>query len=196
MRAGAQQPAKMIYTLYSPLCHQLAFRSWFVFGEEAAYPLEESRAFETTYTDLTGSDEVDFSAASRYVGDETAGYKVALCQRDVAIYGGILAAGLLFALVRSWLPAAPILLWVLIGILPMALDGISQLVSYFPLIDLPTRESTPVLRTMTGLLFGVMNVWLAYPHVEEAMKETQVLTAGKLIAAGEMGGTVDDARDP
>ncbi len=42
MKAGMQTPAKIIYTLYSPLCHQLAFRSWFLFGEQPVYPLEIS----------------------------------------------------------------------------------------------------------------------------------------------------------
>ena len=32
----------------------------------------------------------------RYVGDATIGYKVAICQRDVATYGTILLAGLVF----------------------------------------------------------------------------------------------------
>jgi len=38
MKAGFETPARMIYTVYSPLCHQLAFRSWFLFGEQAYYP--------------------------------------------------------------------------------------------------------------------------------------------------------------
>lgn len=37
-RAGLRQPADVIYTLYSPFCHQFAFRSPFLFGEQAFYP--------------------------------------------------------------------------------------------------------------------------------------------------------------
>ncbi|MBI5350332.1 MAG: hypothetical protein HZB77_13615, partial [Chloroflexi bacterium] len=33
------------------------------------------------------------------------------------------------------------------------------------------RESTPYLRTLTGFLFGSMNVWLAYPYLEESFLE-------------------------
>ncbi len=38
MHAGYETQARWIYTVYSPLCHQLAFRSWFLFGEQPAYP--------------------------------------------------------------------------------------------------------------------------------------------------------------
>lgn len=35
---GLKAPADVIYTLYSPFCHQFAFRSPFLFGEQAFYP--------------------------------------------------------------------------------------------------------------------------------------------------------------
>jgi hypothetical protein len=38
---------------------------------------------------------------------------------------------------------------------------------------LPFRESTPVLRSLTGLLFGSMNVMLAYPYIEKWMGEVE-----------------------
>ena len=37
-KLGLSRPADAIYTLYSPFCHQFAFRSPFVFGEQAFYP--------------------------------------------------------------------------------------------------------------------------------------------------------------
>ncbi|MBN2471596.1 MAG: hypothetical protein JXN59_12810, partial [Anaerolineae bacterium] len=40
MQAGAEGPARVVYTLYKPMCHQYAFRSWFLFGEQPAYPRE------------------------------------------------------------------------------------------------------------------------------------------------------------
>ena len=76
--------------------------------------------------------------------------------------------------------------WFVIGIIPLALDGGSQLLSSLPLVSFPVRESTPFLRSLTGMLFGVANVWMAYPHVEEIMVETQTLVAVKLAAAGEI----------
>jgi uncharacterized membrane protein len=186
MQVGAERPARLIYSVYKPLCHQLAYRSWFVFGDQAVYPLERADLPGTTYEQLTGNTAEDLFAGRDYVGDEGSGYKVALCQRDVAIYGGILASGLLFGLLRKRLKPLPIIAWAVFGILPLAIDGGSQLLGFVPLIGFPVRESTPLLRSITGLLFGVMNVWLAYPYVEETMQETRIAIADKLAAAGEL----------
>jgi hypothetical protein len=104
----------------------------------------------------------------------------------VAIYGGIFLAGLVFALVRGKIKPLPLSFWVLFGIVPIGLDGFSQLLTGLPipgLSALPARESTPFLRTLTGGLFGVMNVWMAYPYVEETMAETRALVAAKIAAA-------------
>ena len=38
MNAGLTGPANIIYRAYSPMCHQLASRSFFLFGEQPAYP--------------------------------------------------------------------------------------------------------------------------------------------------------------
>src|SRR5690349_6213562 len=38
MHFGITGPANLLYKAYSPMCHQFAFRSWFLFGEQAAYP--------------------------------------------------------------------------------------------------------------------------------------------------------------
>lgn len=173
MKAGATGPARVIYTIYSPLCHQLAFRSWFLFGEQAAYPRQLAGMPVTSYGEATGLDEYDYLAAKQFVGNEQVGYKVAFCQRDIAIYAGILLGGLGFALVRGRLRPPSMMVWVLVGIVPLALDGFSQLLSAIPGFPFPPRESTPLLRTITGLLFGLSCVWLAYPHAEEAMAEAR-----------------------
>jgi uncharacterized membrane protein len=35
------------------------------------------------------------------------------------------------------------------------------------------RESTWLLRSITGALFGFASVWLLYPRLEQAMQEVQ-----------------------
>jgi uncharacterized membrane protein/glutaredoxin len=180
MKAGAVRPASWIYTIYSPMCHQLGYRSWFLFGEQAAYPKEIAGTSMTSFGEATGLDEENLTAARKFVGDEHLGYKVALCERDVAIYGGIFLGGLVFGLIRSRLKPLPVWLWLLLGVLPIALDGGTQLLSAIDFFSFPVRESTPLLRTITGLLFGLMNVWLAYPYVEESMLETRAQVAAKL----------------
>ena len=185
MKVGATTPARWIYTVYSPLCHQFAFRSWFLFGERAAYPLARAGVGGLTYGVATGQSETDFSAARRFIGNDRVGYKVAFCERDVAIYAGLLLAGLGFAVVRRRLRPLATWAWFLIGIVPMALDGGTQLLSELPVFSalLPLRESTPLLRTLTGLLFGLANVWMAYPYVEESMSETIAFVTAKLAGA-------------
>ena len=37
-KVGWNGPAEVVYKIYSPLCHQWAFRSFFLFGEQAYYP--------------------------------------------------------------------------------------------------------------------------------------------------------------
>jgi uncharacterized membrane protein/glutaredoxin len=188
MHAGYQRQARWIYTVYSPLCHQLAFRSWFVFGEQPAYPRALAGTDLISFGQATGMDENDYIGARAFLGNPTVGYKTALCERDVAIYGGIFLSGLAFAFLRKRLKPIPMWLWFVLGIMPIALDGGTQLISMLPIPGLsyilPMRESTPFLRTLTGGLFGVMNVWLAYPYMEESFAETRALIAAKLQAAG------------
>lgn len=188
MQAGATRPASWIYTLYSPFCHQLAFRSWFLFGEQPAYPTRIANTELQSYAEATGFDERDYAAARAFRGDERLGYKVALCERDIAIYGGIFLAGLVFAVFRRRARPLAIGLWFVLGVLPIALDGGSQLLSIFPFYPLPVRESTPLLRTLTGALFGVMNVWMAYPYVEQSMRETSTSISAKLSVASQRDG--------
>lgn len=184
MKVGAEMPARAIYAMYSPLCHQFGFRSFFLFGEQSVYPLTEAGLTNLkTFDEVSGLKDLnnpyspDRLAARQFVGDETTGYKVALCERDVAIYFGLLLFGLVFGLVNRRIPPLHWAIWLLVGIGPIGLDGFSQLFSQFNFEWLNTllvyRESTPLLRVLTGLLFGVSTAWFAYPYIEESMSETR-----------------------
>lgn len=195
MKAGQEGIADALYTLYAPMCHQFAFRSWFFFGDQIAYPLSQSGSglvpFEVYAAQDPHFDGVNLStwsadlqkAARSFHGDERMGYKTALCERDVAIYGMMLLAGLLFSRVRGWLRPAPIWLYLILGLAPIGLDGFSQLFGYPPFEFWPVRETIPTLRVMTGALFGLMNVWLAFPYLETSMRETVESASRKLAEA-------------
>jgi hypothetical protein len=43
IHAGWQQPAKLIYLIYSFVCHQLPERSFFLFGPRFSYSWQKSR---------------------------------------------------------------------------------------------------------------------------------------------------------
>ena len=91
-----------------------------------------------------------------------AGHQMAICQRDVAIYGSILIAGLGFNLVRRRLK--PISWpWFVALVTPMAVDGTFQLLGIL--------ESTSLRRLITGGLFGLACVLLAFPYLEEGFQE-------------------------
>jgi uncharacterized membrane protein len=184
MKLGAELPARAIYRIYSPLCHQFGFRSFFLYGEQVVYPLAEARMSGIkTFEQATGIPNLEdpYSItrfdARKYTGDETVGYKVALCERDVAIYLAILLFGIIYGLSGRRIKSLHWAVWILIGIAPIGLDGFSQLFSQFnwAWLDsvLPYRESTVYLRILTGALFGFMTAWFAYPNIEESMNETR-----------------------
>jgi uncharacterized membrane protein len=186
MSAGATGPARLIYRSYSIVCHQLAFRSFFLFGEQPVYPRQSAGVpglipYEQATTLGGSSSADDLLAARSYVGDPATGYKIALCQRDISIYLSILAFGLLYAITGRRLPGLPWYLWLIVGILPVGIDGLSQLLSQPPFNFIPIRESSPFLRSFTGFLFGFTTAWFGYPMVEESMRETVKLMARKRV---------------
>jgi uncharacterized membrane protein len=182
-KAEAPSIARVIHRIYSPLCHQFGFRSFFLFGEQAYYPLQEAglagvRTFEqvTGLEDLSNPYSTSRLAARKYTGDEGVGYKVALCERDVAIYAAILLFGLMYGLTGRRVRGLHWVAWILFSLAPIGLDGFSQIFSQLNLSwlqqVLPYRESTPFLRVLTGALFGLGTAWFAFPNIEESMRET------------------------
>lgn len=168
MDAGATVPANVIYRLYAPTCHQLPDRSVFFFGDQRFYTTAELEAAGDIPPGLNALQR----QALRWEGNAEAGWKAALCQRDLALYGSVFVTGLVFAALRPALrrrlppsgkwPKMPVWLYVLC-LLPIAIDGFTQLFGL--------RTSTPALRFLTGALMGAATVWFAYPYIEEAMAD-------------------------
>jgi uncharacterized membrane protein len=173
----------VIYTVCKRLS-SVGFRSFFLFGEQAYYPLEEAHIDDIiTFEAATGLEDLHNPAgysrlaARQFTGNQALGYKIALCERDMAIYASIFLFGILFALTGRRMKSLHWMLWILIGMGPVGLDGFSQLFSQMEwtwlMQFLPYRESTPFLRVLTGALFGFMTAWFAYPAIEESMSETR-----------------------
>ena len=159
--AGQERPAFWIYDVYRFTCHQLPFRSFFIGGPKPDYSVSE--ILEATHTSH------EFDLIHNPVVGSALGSQLALCHRDMAIYLAVLVAGLVFALARHRTRPLPFKIFVLF-VVPIALDGFSQLLGgIVPL--LPERESTWSLRTLTGAIFGVGGVWLAYPYIELGMRD-------------------------
>jgi uncharacterized membrane protein len=186
-KMGWNKPAEGIYRIYRPLCHQWAFRSFFLFGEQAYYPHAAAKIPDVlTFEQVSGITDLNDPGrlqARVFEGNSLLGYKVALCERDVAIWSAMALFGLLYALTGRKLPKLHWLIWLIIGLGPIGLDGFSQLLSQIPntFIQtlLPYRESTPFLRSLTGFLFGLTTAWFMFPLIEESMVDTRILLARK-----------------
>jgi uncharacterized membrane protein len=211
MRLGLSGFARTIYAIYSPMCHQSASRSFFLFGEQIAYP---SQIAGTSFTPLqnyaaslpefAGADLDNFfeffSAARGFLGNAQMGYKMALCERDIAIYFMIFLMGIIYAVIRKQreVKAMRFIVFVVFFLVPIGWDGFSQLFGYFfdftQIGFLQTlfyvRESTPLIRAGTGALFGTGVVWLVYPHLAQGMQGTEYELETKLIRAGVLEGEI------
>jgi uncharacterized membrane protein len=179
MHFGLDWPARIIYAIYAPLCHQLGYRSYYLFGARVYYP----RYVFQQYTGINPDTYDGFIAARAFVGNAVVGFKAALCERDVAIYGVMVLGGMVFGVpaLRQKLKPMPWWAWILIGIVPIGVDGFWQLFTNYPysttfhfLTLLPYHESSPFWRSLTGGLFGLANIWLAYPYFEESMQEARL----------------------
>jgi len=147
---GRTGGARTIYTLFSPLCHQLPERSFFLFGPQYTYTRAELVA-------LAGGE-----LSRRYVGSAQVGYKMAICERCTGIYAVWLGLGGCFALVRRRVKPARLRSLALL-VAPIAIDGLGQLAGLW--------ESTWALRLATGALFALALVWLTYPYLEQGMQD-------------------------
>ena len=202
-KAGWLRAADVIYTLYSPFCHQFAFRSVFIFGEQPFYPrgaadsaytpfeqyAAQSEAFQMQYRhwsaiysgsvasppgSVEGLNQFSVAqqiAARHFIGDETFGYKTSLCARDLAIYSMIFVGGLIYRRYRWRIRPLPFWIFVIAGLSPIGIDGLSQLLSYPPFEFWPVRETTPLFRIATGAVFGLMSAWLGFPYFERSMQD-------------------------
>ncbi len=209
MKVGLTGPANVIYSMYSVVCHQFAFRSVFLFGEQPMYPRYNTgsslKPFESFVKDLPefAPDRVlpfpygvvgdiyaftgGFQGAAReFRGNETMGYKMTLCARDIGIYWALTAGVLIYSIpvVRRRLRPIPIYIYVILGLAPIAIDGLSQLLGYPPFNLWPPRETLPAFRIVTGVLFGLMNAWLGLPYLELSMRDTREQIEDKLKRAG------------
>lgn len=167
LRYGMTNIGDMIYQAYSLTCHQLAYRTYFFFGEKPAYTIAE---LQNSLNVTNPSSDVLYWR--QFLGNAQLGYKMAWCERDVAIYVAMVASFIGFGLIRTRVQPLDWRVYLLF-VLPMALDGFWQLFTspLYILPFLPLHESTPELRGITGVLFGFGSVWLIFPYVDQAMRD-------------------------
>jgi uncharacterized membrane protein len=191
MYIGAELPGKAIYTVYSFLCHQLPERSFFLFGQKTMYSLAEiqSRFQQTT----------DPAILRQYIGDPTAGWKVAWSDRMISLYTSVLLFAWLWRALRN--NTRPINLYgFMLLTLPMVVDGTSHLISDLSGLGAGFRYNNLWLvaltgnafpswfyygdglgsfnswmRLISGVLFGLGVVWFLFPILERGASADRLL---------------------
>jgi uncharacterized membrane protein len=200
MRLGWTSAGEAIYALYSTQCHQLPQRSFFLFGQQAMYPLEQIQA-------LAGGSRSPL-VLRQFVGNAELGWKVAWSDRMVAMYTGLVLFGLLYWPLRKRLRPLP---WWGFGLLmlPMGVDGLTHMVSDLAGLGQGFRDSNAWLAVLTGnrlpaafyagdalgsfnswmrlisgVFFALGIVWLAFPYFEQMMVDAAVQIEAKFGRAG------------
>ena len=190
MQIGWIGPAKIIYTFYSLLCHQLPQRSFFLFGSQSMYHLNEIQ--------VNWQNSTNPLILRQFIGNPELGWKVAWSDRMVSMFTSVLIFAWIWWLLRKKLNPLP--MWGLVLLLlPMVVDGTTHLISDLTglgqgfrdtniwLVSLANNAFTPSfymgdalgsfnswLRFVTGVLFGVGIVWFSFPHIDAAIQDMRI----------------------
>ncbi|MHB1449070.1 MAG: DUF2085 domain-containing protein [Bellilinea sp.] len=200
MALGLEFPARIIYIIYSFLCHQLPQRSYFLFGQQFTYSLADIQAVWQNTT--------NFRILRQFIGTPEMGWKVAWSDRMVSMYTGILLFSWIWYPLRRRIRG---LSWqgLLIFLLPMAVDGFTHMLSDLAGIGQGFRDTNAwlaaltnnsfpatfyagdmwgsfnsIMRLVTGLLFGAGVVWFGFPYLNEYFEDFKLKIQEKFQRAG------------
>jgi uncharacterized membrane protein len=188
MAMGLTIPGRVVYWIYSFLCHQLPERSYFLFGPKISYSLPEIQAVWQRSNNLL--------ILRQFIGNPQMGWKVAWSDRMVSMYTSLWLFGVLWGVFRKKIKPLPF--WGLIlFLLPMAMDGTAHFFSDLSGIGLGFRASNIWLATLTqhafstafyagdalgsfnawmriitGILFGIGIVWFGFPILDQAFSNS------------------------
>jgi len=188
MEIGWEVPARMIYFVYGFLCHQLSQRSFFLFGPHMMYDLPTIQAaWKNTTNPLI---------LRQFIGNPQMGWKVAWSDRMVSMYTSVLLVGWLWYPFRNRIKGLPFWGFILL-LFPMFIDGSTHFISDFAGLGQGFRYTNEwlatlthhvfpawfyvgdalgsfnsIMRLLTGLLFGLGVIWLAFPIIQITTKQT------------------------
>jgi uncharacterized membrane protein len=149
MRLGWTAVGDAIYMLYSLLCHQMAQRSFFLFGTQAMYKLDKLPLH------LTGNAATDILLLREFRGNPELGWKVAWSDRMIAMYGGLWLGSVAYGLLRRHYRLKPLAIKVLLLLtLPIAIDGLAHMVSDISGLNSGFRYTNEWLVNLTGHNFA------------------------------------------
>ncbi len=200
MRLDWKPAGNAIYTLYSPLCHQMAQRSFFFFGPQIMYNADELPV------GLNGNQASDALTLRHFRGNEEVGWKVAWSDRMVYLYGGVWLAALIYGSCARSRQMKPIALWLFaLLLLPILLDGVTHFLSDLDGLTSGFRYDNTwlaaltghrlpnsfyvgdsfgsfnsLMRLLTGLLMGFAVIWVALPYIGWQMQAVDENLSQKL----------------
>lgn len=182
MHVGAVVPGRILYTIYSFVCHQLPERSFFLFGPKLMYSLVDIQ-HQWVQT-------VDPAVLRQFIGNPDVGWKVAWSDRMFSLYTSILLFAWLWWPLRRKIRSLHLFGFILLA-LPMVVDGVSHMVSDLTSLDQGfryangwlatlTQNAFPAwfyygdaigsfnswMRLITGTLFGLGVVWFLFPIID------------------------------
>ncbi|MHB8748110.1 MAG: DUF2085 domain-containing protein [Aggregatilineales bacterium] len=177
----------------------MAQRSFFLFGPQPMYSIAQLPVL------MTNDDSANLLALRAFVGNADLGWKVAWSDRMVAMYGSLWLAAIVFGLLHHRRNIRT--RWILVLLLlPLIVDGTTHLLSDINggltggfrydnrwLANL-TGNALPTwfymgdalgsfnswMRLLSGLLFGVALVWLAFPFVDRSFHEAAIKLSTRL----------------
>lgn len=183
MKNGLIAFGRLIYTIYSYLCHQLPERSFFLFGPKIMVPLTEIQSnWQVTDNPLI---------LRQFIGNPELGWKVAWSDRMVFMFTSILVFAWVWWIFRHRIPRIS---WKvpLLFLLPMAIDGTTHMISDLSGLHQGFRYTNAwlaaitqnafepsfyvgdawgsfnsIMRMVSGILFGAGIVWFGLPYLEE-----------------------------
>lgn len=179
MHTGHEEGANNIHSVYRIFCHQRVERTPFFLGAEGFvkfYSIEELQYLgaipEQNPNAPAGFEEEIFGYP--YIGDEVVGYKTALCIRDLSIYATVVIFGLIYLILSRKNKKIYKFDWkiALILTIPIAVDGIFQLIAELLGFDWVPQSyfDNQLKRIVTGVLFGIAIVMIAFPLLQEEEK--------------------------
>ena len=191
MHNGWTGAGNALYFMYSLFCHQLPERSLFFFGPQTMYSLQQIGQVWSTENQLV---------LRQFVGTPEMGWKMAWSDRMISTYGGIWLGALCYAILGKRAPRIPLWLWILVGVIPLGLDGITHFINDIVAgssgqgfrdtndwLRVLTFNAFPAefyygnmlgsfnswARWITGLLFGILTVFAIFPYIGAGLKDTQ-----------------------
>lgn len=187
MEKGFAPLGRVIYTIYSFLCHQLPERSFFLFGSKIMIPLADIQAnWQVTDNPLV---------LRQFIGSPELGWKVAWSDRMVFMFTSILIFAWIWWIFRRGIPKIS---WkvLLLFLLPMAIDGTTHMISDIFGLHQGFRDSNAwlaaitqnafapafyvgdawgsfnsIMRMISGIVFGAGIVLFGFPYLEEFFKD-------------------------